>query len=214
VSSQLEPAGERSVFRSTGSVVLWWVWVVAAIAILADLAVQGRDHTAVVMAMAVAVLTGILYGCALRPRVVADASGITVANPLRDHRVPWAAVAKVDVVTALRVHCVPPPGGTKGKILYSWAVQAPPRAARRAEFRARRAGPRAGSPGGFGRYPAQVQEALALTPALFAARQLNEQLQRLRVGPVAAGQPEVRWAWTPIMAMAVPAAALLVAGLA
>ncbi len=216
MSSQQDPAGDREVFRSPGSVVLWWAWVVVAVAILADVAVQGRDHSAAVVAVLVVAVTGVAYGCALRPRIVADSAGITVANPLRDHHVPWGAVAKVDSVHALRVHCAAAPGQRRGKVIHSWAVQSSPRAARRQEFRARRAMQRVGGAAGYGQYPAQAREALQRAPADFAAQQLNERAQRAHGGGTPAvpgaeqGRPEVRWAWAAIAAMVVPVLVLVV----
>jgi PH (Pleckstrin Homology) domain-containing protein len=214
VSSRQPPAGDRQVFRSAASLVVWWAWVAIAVITLADLAVQGRDHTAAVMAALVVAITGLVYGCAMRPRIIADPGGITVANPLRDHRVPWVSVVKVDVVNAVRVHCAPAPGGERGKVLYSWAVQATARSTRNARLRARRAARRArvhGLPGrpGYGSYPAEVQKALDRTPAEFAAHELDARAQRERAGRAASGGPEVRWAWAPIAAMALPVAALI-----
>lgn len=214
MSSQQNLAGDRQVFRSPGSLILWWAWVVIAIAAVIDLAVQGRDHSAVVMAVLVVAITGGVYGCALRPRIVADAGGITVENPLRDHHVPWGAVAKVDAVNAVRVHCVAAPGASKGKIIYSWAVQSSPRSARHARARAQRATRQAARPAGYGRYPAEAQEALRRTPAEFAAHQLDERAQRERGAGAEDGRPEARWAWASIAAMAVPLAALIVVALA
>lgn len=212
MSSQQDLAANREVFRSGGSFVLWWVWVVIAIVALIDLAIQAHNHSALVMAVLVVAITGAVYACALRPRIVADAAGITVENPLRDHRVPWGAVEKVDAVNAVGVHCVAAPGAGKGKIVHSWAVQSSPRSAQRAQFRARRA--QAGHPAGYGRYPAEAQEALRRTIAESTAHQLNERAQRERAAGAAGGQPEVRWAWAPIAAMAVPLAALIVIVLA
>jgi hypothetical protein len=215
VSSQQDLAGGREVFRSPGGLVLWWAWVAIAAAILIDLAVQGRDHSALVMAVLVVAVTAVVYGCALRPRIAADGGGITVANPLRDHRVPWGAVDKVDVVNSVRVHCAVPPGASKGKIVHSWAVQSSARSARRGEFRARRAmTQQTRRPSGYGRYPPQAQEALQRTPADFTAHQLDERAQREHAAGAAGGQPEVRWAWAPIAVMAVPLVALLVVSLA
>jgi hypothetical protein len=218
VSSRQDPAGDRAVFRSAGSLVLWWAWAVIAVITLGDLAVQGRDHTAAVMAALVTAITGVVYGCALRPRIVADSGGITVANPLRDHHVPWVSVAKVDVVNAVRVHCVAAPGDRRGKIVYSWAVQSSARSARSAQLRARRASRRPrvqGLPGpqGYAGYPAEVQEALDRTPAEFAARELSRRAQQAQAAAadhVVGGGLEVRWAWAPIAAMVLPVAALIV----
>src|SRR5262249_47246663 len=87
-SSLKNPDNEREVFRSAGSIVLSWAWLVVAVIALIDLAVQGRDHPAAVTALAIVAISAVVYGCAWRPRIVADSSGITVANPLRDYQVP------------------------------------------------------------------------------------------------------------------------------
>ena len=214
MSSQQDLAGDREVFRSTGSLILWWLWAVFAAVTLADLIVQGSGHSAVIMAVLVVAITGLVYGCAFRPRIVADAGGITVENPLRDHRVPWGAVEKVDAVHAVRVHCVPAPGASKGKIINSWAVQSSPRAARAAEYRSRRQARRLGSAPGYGRYPAEAQEALRRSLAEATARQLDERVSREHGAGAAGGPPEARWAWAAIAVMAVPLLALIVVVLA
>lgn len=103
-------------------------WLLIAAAVLIDLAVQGRNHAALLALAVVLAVSGIVYACAWRPRIVADSGGITVVNPVRDHRVPWGSVAKVDVVTALRVHYEPAGAAPRPKAVYSWAVQAAPRA--------------------------------------------------------------------------------------
>jgi Bacterial PH domain len=210
VSLKQDRAGDREVFRSTGSVVLWWLWAVFAVITLIDLIVQGTGRSAVIMAVLVVAITALVYGCALRPRIVADAGGITVENPLRDHRVPWGAVEKVDAVHAVRVRCVAAPGAGKGKIITSWAVQSSPRAARAAEYRSRRQARRGGQPAGYGRYPAEAQEALRHSLAEATARQLDERASRERGAGAAGGPPQARWAWVAIAVMAVPLLALVV----
>jgi len=214
VSSQQDPAGDREVFRSAGSLILWWLWVVFAAVAVIDLIVQGSGRSAVIMAVLVAAITGLVYGCAFRPRIVADAGGITVENPLRDHRVPWGTVEKVDAVHAVRVHCAPAPGAGQGQIVNSWAVQSSPRAARAAEYRSRRQAQRLGRAAGYGRYPAEAQEALRRSPAEATARQLDERAKRERAEGAAGGPPEARWAWAAIAVMAVPLVALAVVVLA
>jgi PH (Pleckstrin Homology) domain-containing protein len=220
VSSQQDQAGGREVFRSPGSAILWWAWVVIAVAALADVAVEGSGRSAAIAAVLVAAVTGVMYGCALRPRVVADAGGITVENPLRDHRVRWGSVAKVDAVNALRVHCAAAPGASKGTIVHSWALQSSPRSARAAQLRAsRRAQQRARReaqqrPGGYGRHPAQAGQAPRPGAAETAAQRLDERARREREAGAAGGPPETRWAWASIAAMAVPLAALIVVALA
>ena len=214
MSSQQDLAGDREVFRSAGSLILWWLWAVFAAVTLVDLIVQGSGHSAVIMAVLVVAITGLVYGCAFRPRIVADATGIVVENPLRDHRVPWGTVEKVDAVHAVRVHCVTAPGASKGKIINSWAVQSSPRAARAAEYRSRRQARRLGHAPGDGRYPAEAQEALRRSLAETTARQLDERVGREHLAGAAGGPPEARWAWVPIAVMAVPLVARIVVVLA
>src|SRR5260221_183889 len=94
--------GQSKVFRLPGAIVAWWAWVIFAAANLVDLAIQGRSHTAAEIAVSLAVITGLVYACALRPRIITDPGGITVMNPLRDHRVPWGSVADIVVPAAAR----------------------------------------------------------------------------------------------------------------
>jgi hypothetical protein len=201
-SSRKNPDDEREVFRSAGSIVLSGAWLLVAVITLIDLAVQGRDHAAVVTALAIIAISAVVYGCAWRPRIVADSSGITLVNPLRDHQVPWAAVSNVDVVNAVRVHCTPAPGETSGKVLYSWAVQSSPTSARRAARRAGLAGqrpritrPRSGRadppPGatpGYGQVPEPAKDALDRTSAEYTAGRLAERAQHARQARITKAQ--------------------------
>jgi Bacterial PH domain len=68
--------------------------VLFAAANLIDLAIQGRDHLSVVAAFSLLAVTGVVYVTARRPRIVADADGLTIVNPVRVHRVGWAAFAE------------------------------------------------------------------------------------------------------------------------
>jgi hypothetical protein len=194
-SSRKDPDSEREVFRSAGSTVLSWAWFVVAVIILVDLAVQGRDHAAVVTAVLVLAITGVVYACAWRPKIVADSGGINVINPVRDHQVPWTAVRKVDVVNAVRVHCEPVPGTARGRVLYSWAVQSSPRSTRRAAMRRdahsqprSRLTPRPRvlqppantAPRGYGELPDSAKEALERSSAEFTAGRLAERAQHAR----------------------------------
>jgi hypothetical protein len=131
-------------FRSVIAVIVWWVWVLFAVANLIDLAVQGRDHLSLVAAAILLMVTGVAYVTAYRPRVIAADEGITIRNPLRDHDIPWPLVAKVDLVDMLRVHSRQPE-----KVISSWAVHYSRRRQATADLRARRATARAAR-GGFG----------------------------------------------------------------
>ena len=210
-SSRKDPDSEREVFRSAGSTILSWAWFVVAVIILVDLAVQGRDHAALVTAVLVLAITGVVYACAWRPKIVADSSGITVINPVRDHQVPWVAVRKVDVVNAVRVHCEPAPGAPRGRVLYSWAVQSSPRSARKTALRREassqprpRLSPRPRSlqpppgaaPRGYGELPEPAKDALERSSTEFTAGRLAERAQHARRAaaraaelPPAGGQP-------------------------
>jgi len=130
-------------FRSPTALVVWVVWLLFAVGNWIDLAVQGRDHVSAIAAALLLLGTGAAYVTAQRPRIIADDAGVTIRNPLRDHRVGWAGVAKVDLVDLLRVHC---DGGTtrkKPKVISAWAVHYSWRRQFAAEARARRAaGPR------------------------------------------------------------------------
>ena len=113
------PGGPQT-FRSPTAVILWWVWVVFALANLIDLAVQGRDHGAVVAAAILLLVTGVAYIGGQRPRIIVEQAGLTVLNPLRDHHVGWANVTKIDLYDLLRVHC--DRGQAKPVVINAWAV--------------------------------------------------------------------------------------------
>jgi hypothetical protein len=193
-SARKKPASDREVFRSAGSIVLSWAWLIVAVIVLIDLAVQGRDHTALAAAAVIIAISAAVYACAWRPSIVADSTGVTVANPLRDHRVPWGVVQNVDVVNCVRVHTAPAPGAASGRILYSWAVQASPNSARRAARRSGltgqrprlagsrhgRVGPPPGATPGYGQIPEPAREALDRTSAEFTAARLAERAQHER----------------------------------
>ena len=157
-------------FRSPTAVVVWVVWLLFAVGNWIDLAVQGRDHLSVVAAAVLLLATGVAYVTAQRPRVIADDAGVTVRNPLRDHRIGWAGVAEMDLVDLLRVHCAwgpaglgaGPPAGGRGvapqeqqhhKVISAWAIHYSRRRQFAAEAKARRGARRSTSafPVGFGR---------------------------------------------------------------
>jgi hypothetical protein len=112
--------GGPQTFRSPTAVILWWVWVLFALANFIDLAVQGRDHGAVVAAAILLLVTGVAYIGGQRPRIIVEQAGLTVLNPLRDHHVGWANVTKIDLYDLLRVHC--DRGQAKPAVINAWAV--------------------------------------------------------------------------------------------
>lgn len=218
-------ANQPMAFRSRGATVVGVLLLLFVVGNWIDLAIQGRDHGSVVAAAALLLTTGIGYVAALRPRLLADDTGITVQNPLRDHRIGWATVAKVDLGDLLRVHCeyrVPGEGTTRRQVINAWAVHHSRRRQYTAEARARRAAfrrsgyrPRAapgyGTPYGTPAY-ASTAAATIGSAAERTARLLNERaiggegseaLQR-------AEPPQSTWNRTAIAAVLVPALILLV----
>jgi hypothetical protein len=97
--------GKPQVFRSPTAVLVWWVWALFAVANLVDLAVQGRDHASLVAGGILVMCTGVAYVAAQRPRLIVENDDLLVRNPLRDHRIPWLNISRVDVSDLLRVHC-------------------------------------------------------------------------------------------------------------
>jgi hypothetical protein len=154
----------RQVFRSPSAVAIWWLWVLFAVGNLIDLVIQGRDHLSVVAAFSLLAVTGVVYVIAHRPRIVADADGLTIVNPVRVHHVGWAAIAGFDMTDLLRVRCEWPAEGATAettvegvlaettvegvlaengtvrekRAIYSWAARSSARGQIAAEARAKR----------------------------------------------------------------------------
>jgi len=235
----------REVFRLAPPVVFWWVWVAFAVANVADFAIQGASaRFAVVVAAILLTITGLAYALALRPRVIADSSGLTIVNPFRDHHVPWAAIRAVDTGEWLRVHYAPgepgaaSPSSADSKVISCWALYVSARAKRRASRPApqprsmlRRPLPASVfatpplSPG-YSRLPDEAKYLASLPAVKAIAVRLDTRADRERTRPAvktpeptegrgAPGQPvTARLAWPSIAAVALPALALLIIVLA
>ncbi|HEY2688602.1 MAG TPA: PH domain-containing protein [Streptosporangiaceae bacterium] len=199
---------ERKVFRLQGALIAWWVWVAFAVANLVDLAITGRDHTAAEIAVSLIVITGLVYACALRPRVVADAGGITVMNPFRDHQVPWGSVTSVDLAESVRVHCAPEPGAKSPKVIHSWALFTQRRNKLRQEIYgmggSRRRMGRTYTPTSYGQMPPEARKIAEEPAAKLMARQLNEMAATAREHGAPGGPRVVHLPWQPLVAIGVP----------
>jgi hypothetical protein len=182
------------VFRSTPSLVFAWLWMVFAAANLVDLAVRGRDVTSVIAAGSLLLGAGVAYVIGLRPRVVADETSVRLHNPLRDVRLPWSVVDKVETTDAIEIH-------SGDRRFRAYALQISPRARVKAHSRPRR----------DSGLPEQVAEHVkGRLPIDFAVEQLNElATQNRRDEPTAA--PAVSLSWFAVGTLAVPAAILVVA---
>ena len=207
--SAAPPSARPQVFRRTGPVVFWWIWLAFALFNVVDLAIQGPGHFAVVVTAILVAVTGVVYACALRPRVIASDAGLAVKNPVRDHRIPWGAVEAVDVGDWVRVHCVPAPGAAAGQTIDCWALFAPARyrrkSGRTAQTRAFAAGPKVSD---------EARSLMAMTAVQAMAKEMDERAQRERAAGAAGGAPVTSWAWPSLAAMIVPALALLIVALA
>jgi hypothetical protein len=194
------------IFRSPTAVVVWVVWLLFAVGNWIDLAVQGRDHTSVVAAAVLLLATGAAYVTAQRPRIIADEAGVTVRNPLRDHRIGWAGVAEVDLVDLLRVHCAwgGPPGAVPAdrehhKVISAWAIHYSRRRQFAAEAKARR-GPRrsvSAFPVGFGR--SYGGTTLASDPASASSTEAEaEKIVKVLQEHATAARAEAVWAGSTV----------------
>jgi Bacterial PH domain len=191
--------------------VFWWGWVVVAVLSLGDLAVQGHDRAAVEPALVVVLITGLVYSCAYRPRVIADSDGMTVRNPLRDYRVPWGAVTGVFLGDSIEFQCARP-APMADKTIYSWALYGSRRARARAGLRNSRWDQGARNrPQGYARMPSQAQDALKQVPAEVMARELGRLSEEARASGAADGVLSGTWAWQSLAAILIPAAALVLA---
>uniref|UniRef100_UPI002608B276 PH domain-containing protein n=1 Tax=Trebonia sp. TaxID=2767075 RepID=UPI002608B276 len=228
-------------FRSPLAVLIWWVWVLFAIANLIDLAVQGRDHLSVVAAFILVLVTGVVYAAAQRPRIIAADDGLTIVNPLREHRARWASVAGIDSTDLVRVRCEWPldsardeadeadeadAPATGKRVIHSWAVQTARRRQFTAQVRAERRAVRrpgtgtgtrsAAGPGGtFGAFAEAGGDA---TPAGVGDVAYVVAALRARVAQEHAANPGQRaeppvttWYWPAFAAILVPALALVIA---
>jgi hypothetical protein len=204
-------------FRSPIAVAIWWVWLLFALGNLIDLAVQGRDHLSVVAAFILLLVTGVFYVTAQRPRIVAGPDELRIVNPVRDHRVVWAAVAGFDSTDLVRVRCEWPEGT---RVIYSWAVHSSRRRQIAAQLRAERQSRRhvGGAGRGFGVFGAQpdtpnppsaptaadAEHVISTLTAL--AEQAKAAAPEQRAAP-----PVSTWYWPAFAVIIVPALALLIA---
>jgi hypothetical protein len=207
--------GKGRIFRSTGARVAGWAWLVFAAVNLVDLAVRGDDLAALVAAAVLLFGCGLAYVLGLRPRIVADETGVRLHNPLRDVRIPWPALRRIEAAQTLRLHCVAErdAGPGESRSFNAWVMQTSPRARARAQRRSRREVP-----------DAVARHLEGRTPVDFVAEQLTELAARGRPGAGSRGdkddrddrdtdRPTVTWAAPAVAAVALPGAALVVLAL-
>ncbi len=199
-------------FRSPVAVAVWYIWLVVAVANLADLAWQGGGHAAWVAAAIIVLVTGVAYVTALRPQVIADDDGLTVRNPLRDTRVPWGAVSGIDLGDSLRVRL-----GTD-RVLHCWAIQSSRRNRIRAQYTAQfRQAQAARRTPGYARMPEEARSTVTKSAGEVFAGQIDtrfEEARRRREAELpsgTAGTVSGTWSWTAVGALAFPAVLVVLA---
>lgn len=198
-------------------VALWWVWVAFVIANIADFALQGLPSArfGAVISAILLLATGLAYTLALRPKVIADGTGLTIVNPFRVHRVPWRLIQAVDTGEWVRVHY-----GAAGELssagattVHCWALYVSARARRKVVpgrfdglpggperlpggrgaprgLAARLAGTRgeASLPGARGAMPEEARYLASLPVARAMAIRLDKRAERERARKPAAGE--------------------------
>jgi Bacterial PH domain len=185
-------------FRSTAAYVCGWAFMVFAALNLLDLGLRGRDVVSVVATAALLFGCGLAYVIGLRPRILGSDDGVLLVNPLRDVRLPWSSVEKIESTDALTV-AYTADDGTR-RTARSWVFQSSPRARARAEQRAGSSSLTRGR-----------------TPAGFAAEQLTELLTAARPASASAGtgasqagdRVSVTWSIPAVAALAAPGLLLL-----
>jgi len=58
------PTAGPEVYRFAAPLILWWAWLAFATANLVDVAVQGPARFAVIVAVVLVTVTGVIYACA------------------------------------------------------------------------------------------------------------------------------------------------------
>ncbi|MFA1551120.1 PH domain-containing protein [Actinomadura chokoriensis] len=203
--------------RSTGGRVAAYAWFVFAVLNFVDLfaGVTGDpDYSATTFTIAFLLLLGcgIAYAVGLRPMIMGDDDALTVRNPLRDVRVPWAAVRGIEGKNAVTVRFAGP-DGTELETR-AWVHQTSPRAQAKAEARAQKQARKSQGP---------TLDLRGRTPTGFVAQQLNEMRDRHRPktksgapDKAAAARTEapargtVTWSIPAVAALVVPLVAAIV----
>jgi hypothetical protein len=224
VSTQQEPAvpgpvtkeataAEKKVYRLPGPQVMWWVWVVFVAGNLLDLAIQGHDYESLQIAVTLLALTGLVYACTLRPRLIADADGLTMINPLRDYRIPWPRIAGIYLAESVQFKCSEGDGAS-GKTLHSWALYSPRKARLKSDIRGRRweRGPTS-RPGGYGQMPEERHDVARRTATEFMAKEIDARAKEAVEKGAEGGRVEGHWAWWSLFGILIgwPVLALVIA---
>jgi hypothetical protein len=200
--------GEGRVFRHPTPLVLWWVWVAFAVANVVDVAVVGHGNTAVRVAAGLLLVTGVIYATTVQSRVETDAEGVTIFNPLRQHRAAWGAVDGIYLGDSVEFVCLRTEP-KKTKTIYSWALYSRRRARARSQIQRDFYSTRR-TTGVSVRAPAEAADLAKQQTAQLMATELGRQAVEARDRGVPPGVLRSTWSWRPVVAILVPLVLVLV----
>jgi hypothetical protein len=193
-AGRLLPDGRR-LYRLVTSQVVWWTWVGLAALSVGDLIIQGHDYVSLKFALGLLTVTGLVFACTLWPKVTADEDGISVQNPLRQFRIPWAAVRGIFLADSVEIQCARS-SQKKDKTVYTWALSS----ARRGRAKARLHGwqwdhGRRSRPPSYGQLPDHAKELAKMTQAEVMAREMANMSEeaKARRGQGQEDQPGKPW---------------------
>ncbi|MGH3305109.1 MAG: PH domain-containing protein, partial [Streptosporangiaceae bacterium] len=201
-------ADGRTVFRRGTPFVIWWIWVAFAIFTLAEVAIPDHDYFSLELAAGLLTLTGVMYACTLRPRVLASDDGVLVLNPFQDHRIRWGALTGVYLGDSVEFCCARP-AQKKEKTIYCWALYSGRRSRLRAQMRAERGRNRAQGAGAARRAQAEAQDLARQDIVQLMAAEIGSRSTAAKERGVPDAVLESAWAWLPLVYVLVPAALLL-----
>lgn len=199
----------RTVFRHQGPLVLWWAWAVFALVNICYLVIDDLTVYSVRGIAALLAVTGGFYACTLHSRVETDDEGVTVHNPLRDHRAPWGIVEAVTLGDSVEFACSRP-AAVKPKKIYSWALYSSRRSRARAQM-GRAIFPSVGQRGLSARAPAEAAELARQQASQLMTTELSRRAATAREAGQSGGELRSVVAWRPAAAIGIPALLLLIA---
>lgn len=192
-------------FRRGTPFVVWWIWVIVAVYSIVQVVAADHNYFSLELTAGLLAVTGLVYACTLRPRVIADDEAVYVYNPYRDHRVGWGGLKGVYLGDSVELSCARQ-APKKDKTIYCWALYSSRRGRIRSQLRAER-NARLNTITRRAQTPAEqlaAQDAVQLMATELGRRSKDAQQSGARAAVV-----ESAWAWLPLGCLLVPAAALL-----
>lgn len=198
-------ADGRTVFRRGTPFVVWWIWVIITAYAIVQVLVADHDYFSLELTAGLLAVTGLVYACALRPRVSADDGGIHVCNPYRDHRIGWGGLNAVYLGDSVELSCARS-AQKKDKTIYCWALYSSRSGRVRSQLRTER---HAKMSRVTRRAPTAAEQLARQDAVQLMAAELGRRSTDARQRGAPAAVLESAWAWLPLGCLLVPAAALL-----